>query len=44
MPSLSFNIHRQNEMVFKGKKEEEEWEGKYDIEQQRMSGFIGVCA
>jgi hypothetical protein len=36
--TYNLNIHRQNEMVGKG--EDEEWEGKYDIEQIRMTGFI----
>lgn len=34
------DIHKQNELCFKGKKEIGEWEGKYDIEQKQMTGFI----
>lgn len=34
------DIHRQNELCFRGKKDPEAWEGKYDIEQKQMTGFI----
>jgi hypothetical protein len=36
--TYNLNIHHQNEM--RSKVENEEWEGKYDIEQMRMTGFI----
>jgi hypothetical protein len=36
--TYNLNIHRQNEMRSKG--QNEEWQGKYDIEQLRMTGFI----
>ena len=35
-----FNIHKQNEMVYKGRKEEGDWKEKYDIEKITMTGFI----
>jgi len=35
-----FDIHKQNEMSFRGGKNETDWEGKYDIEQKQMTGFI----
>ena len=34
------DIRRQNELCFRGKKEIEEWDSKYDIEQKQMTGFI----
>jgi trimeric autotransporter adhesin len=38
--TYNLNIHRQNEMVYAGRKEEEEWPSKYDVEQMRTTGFI----
>ncbi|MDP1621129.1 MAG: tail fiber domain-containing protein [Bacteroidales bacterium] len=38
--TYNLNIHRQNEMMYKGKKEDADWPGKYDIEKIRMTGFI----
>ena len=34
------NIHREDEMLYKGKKPAGEWRGKYDIEKKLMTGFI----
>ena len=34
------DIHKQNDMCFRGKKDIEEWKGMYDIEQKQMTGFI----
>lgn len=34
------DIHRQNELCFKGKKDPGSWEGMYDIEQKPFTGFI----
>ncbi len=34
------DIHRQNELCFKGKKVPGVWEGMYDIEQKPFTGFI----
>ncbi|MGB4850614.1 MAG: tail fiber domain-containing protein [Saprospiraceae bacterium] len=39
--TYNLNIHRENEMVYKGtKKDEDDWKGKYDIEKIKMSGFL----
>jgi hypothetical protein len=38
--TYNLNIHRQNEMVYKGKKEEGNWDSKYDIEKIKMTGFL----
>jgi trimeric autotransporter adhesin len=38
--SYNLNIHKQNEMMYKGKKEQGDWSSKYDIENMRMTGFI----
>jgi trimeric autotransporter adhesin len=39
--TYNLNIHRENEMVHKGtKRDEDDWEGKYDIEKIKMTGFI----
>jgi len=39
--SYNLNIHRQNQMMYGEKaKEMGYWEGKYDIEKRRMTGFI----
>jgi hypothetical protein len=39
--SYNLNIHRQNEIMYGDKaKEIGEWAGKYDIEQNRITGFI----
>jgi len=38
--TYNLNIHRENEMVNAGKKEDGDWATKYDIEKTRMSGFI----
>ena len=38
--TYNLNIHSQNNMAFQGKKEEEVWDSKYDIEEMRMTGFI----
>jgi len=34
------NVHRENEMVYAGKDPSGEWEGKYDIEKIKMTGFL----
>lgn len=38
--TYNLNIHKQNEILYKGQKNTEDWTGKYDIEKIRMSGFI----
>ncbi len=39
--TYNLNIHRENEMVYKGSnKEVADWEGKYDIEKIKMTGFL----
>ena len=38
--TYNLNIHRQNEMFKKDRKESSDWPGKYDIENIRMTGFI----
>lgn len=39
--TYNLNIHRQNAMVYStADKLDAEWEGKYDIEKMKMSGFI----
>ncbi len=38
--SYNFNIHRENEMLFKGKHDDVNWKSKFDIEKKRMTGFI----
>jgi hypothetical protein len=38
--TYNLNIHRQNEMALADKGEMPEWEGKYDIEKIRMTGFL----
>ena len=38
--TYNLNIHKQNEMMYKGKDKQEEWDSKYDIEKIRMTGFI----
>ena len=38
--TYNLNIHKQNEMMYKGKEKQEEWASKYDIEKIRMTGFI----
>ncbi|MBK9359285.1 MAG: tail fiber domain-containing protein [Bacteroidales bacterium] len=38
--TYNLNIHRQNEILYKGQKNTEDWTGKYDIEKIRMTGFI----
>jgi hypothetical protein len=39
--TYNLNIHRQNEIIYKDKKEaNKDWEGKYDVEKVTMSGFI----
>jgi hypothetical protein len=39
--TYNLNIHRQNEMIYKGaRKDDAQWEGKYDIEKIKMSGFL----
>src|SRR3989339_482053 len=38
--AYNLNIHKQNEIMYKGKKEQEDWSSKYDIEKIRMTGFI----
>ncbi|MEP7166015.1 MAG: tail fiber domain-containing protein, partial [Ferruginibacter sp.] len=38
--TYNLNIHKENEMIYKGKKEESNWDSKYDIEKIKMSGFI----
>lgn len=39
--SYNLNIHKQNELMYgKEKPDTAQWEGKYDIEQMRMTGFI----
>ncbi len=36
--TYNLNIHKLNE--FKGIKDEKDWEGKYDIEKVKFSGFV----
>jgi trimeric autotransporter adhesin len=39
--TYNLNIHRQNAMIHKGnRKETADWDGKYDIENIKMSGFL----
>ena len=38
--TYNLNIHKQNEMIYKDKKNQEDWDSKYDIEKIRMTGFI----
>lgn len=38
--SYNYNIHKENEMLYKGKKADGDWNGKYDIEKKRFTGFI----
>jgi hypothetical protein len=38
--TYNLNIHKQNEILYKGQKNTEDWPGKYDIEKIRMTGFI----
>lgn len=38
--TYNLNIHKQNEMMYAGKKEEADWPGKYDIEKKLMTGFV----
>lgn len=38
--TYNLNIHRQNEMVYQEKGEEETWSDKFAIEQLRITGFI----
>ena len=38
--TYNLNIHKQNEIVYKGKENQAEWDSKYDIEKIRMTGFI----
>jgi hypothetical protein len=38
--TYNYNIHKENEIMYAGKKEQKDWEGKYDIEKIKMTGFI----
>ncbi len=38
--TYNLNIHRQNEMIKKSGKKDLDWDGKYDIEKIRMTGFL----
>jgi len=39
--TYNLDIHRQNEMMYSDKVDEmADWPGKYEIEEQRMTGFI----
>jgi len=39
--TYNLNIHKENEMVYKGVREDEgEWASKYDIEKIKMTGFV----
>ena len=38
--TYNLNIHREDEMLNKGKKPSGDWRGKYDMEKKLMSGFI----
>jgi hypothetical protein len=38
--TYNLNIHKQNEIMYAGNPPADEWEGKYDIEKTRMTGFI----
>jgi len=38
--SYNINTHKENEMMYKGKQPEGDWDGKYDIEKTRFTGFI----
>lgn len=38
--TYNLNIHKQNQMIYKGKENQMEWDSKYDIEKIKMTGFI----
>ena len=38
--TYNYNIHKENAIMFGGKKPDPDFEGKYDIEKLRMTGFI----
>ena len=38
--TYNYNIHKENEIMYAGKKPDPDFEGKYDIEKIRMTGFI----
>lgn len=38
--TYNLNIHKQNDMMYKGKENQEGWDSKYDIEKIRMTGFL----
>jgi len=38
--TYNLNIHREDEMLNKGKKPASDWRGRYDIEKKLMTGFV----
>jgi hypothetical protein len=38
--TYNLNIHKQNAILYANKPNQKEWDGKYDIEKMRMTGFI----
>ena len=38
--TYNLNIHKQNAIMYANKPDQKEWEGKYDIEKMKMTGFI----
>jgi len=38
--TYNFNLHRESEMLNKGKKDNSNWKEKYDLEKRKMTGFI----
>jgi hypothetical protein len=39
--TYNLNIHKENAMVYKGtKKDDADWDGKYDLEKVKMTGFL----
>jgi len=35
-----YNIHKENELLYAGKKDDPDWDGKYDIEKMTFTGFL----
>ncbi len=38
--TYNYNLHKENNIKYAGKKDQKEWGGKYDIEKTKMTGFI----
>ena len=38
--TYNLDIHKQNELLYQGKKDDKDFEGKYDIEKITQTGFI----